>query len=159
MSPFDIYGCIYWDRDRMPVSFDTFSMYLYGFEHGIGIYGFCPKRTLPNLRFLEAENNFYYNLFTVLGSTAPSPFMQQIVFGLVSLFNDISIFVGYLMPSRKKKQQLLYYLTHSRRDKVVYTFPKGICPKINVTAQLEFEFANFDSSVQRFNHYFTRTPL
>ena len=37
-------------------------------------------------------------------------------------------------------------------------FPKGICPKVNVIARLEFEFAYFDSIVHRFNHYTTRTP-
>ena len=32
-----------------------------------------------------------------------------------------------------------YYLTHSWKDKGTYTFPKGICPKVNVIARLEFE--------------------
>ena len=41
-------------------------------------------------------------------------------------------------------------------DKRVHTFPKGICPKMNVTAQLEFELAYYDSALQRFNYY---TPL
>ena len=36
-------------------------------------------------------------------------------------------------------------------------FPKSICPKVNVIARLEFEFTYFDSTVQRFNHYTTRT--
>ncbi len=29
-------------------------------------------------------------------------------------------------------------------DKEVHNFPKGICPKVNVIAQLEFELANYD---------------
>ena len=33
-----------------------------------------------------------------------------------------------------------------------------ICPKVNVIARLEFELANFDPAVHRFNHYTTRTP-
>ena len=37
-------------------------------------------------------------------------------------------------------------------DKWVYTFPKGICPKVNVIVRLEFELAYYDSAVQRFNH-------
>ena len=37
-------------------------------------------------------------------------------------------------------------------------FPKGICPKVNVIARLEFELAYYDSAVHRFNHYTTRTP-
>ena len=40
----------------------------------------------------------------------------------------------------------------------VHTYPKGICPKVNVTARLEYELTNYDSAVHRFNHYTTRTP-
>ena len=40
----------------------------------------------------------------------------------------------------------------------VHTFPKGICPKVNVIARLEYELAYYDSAVHRFNHYTTRTP-
>ena len=36
---------------------------------------------------------------------------------------------------------------------------KGICPKENVIAQLEYELAYYDSAVHRFNHYAMRTPL
>ena len=39
----------------------------------------------------------------------------------------------------------------------IHTFPKGICPKVNVIARLEFELAYYNSAVQRFNHYATRT--
>ena len=53
---------------------------------------------------------------------------------------------------------LWYYLTHSWEDKGVHTFPKGICPKVNVIARLEYELASYDSAVHRFNHYTTRTP-
>ena len=38
----------------------------------------------------------------------------------------------------------------------VRAFPKGICLKVNVIAQLEFELTYYDSAVQRFNHYSTR---
>ena len=48
--------------------------------------------------------------------------------------------------------------THSWEDKGVHTFPKGICPKENVIARLEFELAYYDSVVHRFNHYTSRTP-
>ena len=34
----------------------------------------------------------------------------------------------------------------------VHTFPKGICPKVNVIARLEYELTYYDSAVQRFNH-------
>ena len=40
-----------------------------------------------------------------------------------------------------------YYLTHSWEDKGVHTFPKGICPKVNVIARLEYELAYYDSAI------------
>ena len=40
----------------------------------------------------------------------------------------------------------------------VHTFPKGICPKVNVIGRLEYELAYYDPAVHRFNHYTTRTP-
>ena len=43
-------------------------------------------------------------------------------------------------------------LTHSWEDKGDHTFPKGIWPKVNVIAQLEYELAYYDSAVHRFNH-------
>ena len=49
------------------------------------------------------------------------------------------------------------YSTHSREEKWGHTFPKGICPKVNVIARLEFELENYDPAVQCFNHYTTRT--
>ena len=47
----------------------------------------------------------------------------------------------------------------SGRINGIHTFPKGICPKVNVIARLEFELAYYDFAVHRFNHYTTRTPL
>ena len=47
----------------------------------------------------------------------------------------------------------MYYLTHSWEDKGVHTFPKGIYPKANVIARLEYELVYYDSAVHRFNHY------
>ena len=46
----------------------------------------------------------------------------------------------------------------SWEDKGVHTFPKGICPKVNVIAGLEYELVYYDSAGHRFNHYTTRTP-
>ena len=40
----------------------------------------------------------------------------------------------------------------------VQTFPKSICPKVNVIAQVEFELANYDVKVQYVNHYATGVP-
>ena len=56
------------------------------------------------------------------------------------------------------EEQKWYYLTHSCEDKGVNTLPKGICPKVNVIARLEYELAYYDSAIHRFNHYNTRTP-
>ena len=46
-----------------------------------------------------------------------------------------------------------FYKTNSRtilliqgRISEIHTFPKGIRPKVNVKAKLEFDFAHFDSS-------------
>ena len=44
------------------------------------------------------------------------------------------------------------------RIRGVHTFPKGIWPKVNVIARLEYETAYYDSAVHRFNHYTTMTP-
>ena len=55
--------------------------------------------------------------------------------------------------------QMYSYFTHSWEDDEVHTFPKGICPKVNVIVRLEFELAYYDPAVHRFNHYTTRTPL
>ena len=47
---------------------------------------------------------------------------------LVSLFNDISTFLDYLMPIFVE-EQLWYYLTHSWENKRVYIFPPVYSPK------------------------------
>ena len=73
-------------------------------------------------------------------------------FGLVSLFNGISNFVGYLTA------KLFSLKNSSWEDKNIHTFPKGICLKVNVIARLEFEFAYYDSVVHHFNYYTMRTP-
>ena len=78
---------------------------------------------------------------------------------MVSLFNDIStLFRLFNAKTILLEEQSWYYLTHSWEDKGVHTFPKGICPKVNVIARLEYELAYYDSAVHRFNHYTTRTP-
>ena len=38
-----------------------------------------------------------------------------------------------------------------------YIFLKGICPKVNVIARLEFELAFFDVAFEHVNHYTTGT--
>ena len=76
-------------------------------------------------------------------------FLCLMAYQLFKLFNAKAILL---------EEQLWYYLTHSWEDKGVHTFPKGICPKVNVIAQLEYELTYYDSTVHRFNHYTTRTP-
>ena len=51
------------------------------------------------------------------------------------------------------EEQYWYSLTHNWEDTGFHTFPKGICPKVNVIARLEYELAYYDSAVHRFNHY------
>ncbi len=80
---------------------------------------------------------------------------------MVSLFNGISNLFRLFNANAKAivlEEQLWYYLTHSLEDKGVHTFPKGICPKVNIIARLEYELAYYDSAVHRFNHYTTKTP-
>ena len=72
-------------------------------------------------------------------------------FGISTLFRLFNV------KAILQEEQLWYYLTHSWEDKGVHTFPKGICPKVNVIARLEYELAYYDSAVHRFNHYTTRT--
>ena len=75
------------------------------------------------------------------------------MFGLVSLFN------GSSTKAILVEEQLWYYLTNNLEDKGVHTFPKGICPKVNVIAWLEFEFAYYDVAVQHDSYYSMGTPL
>ena len=56
------------------------------------------------------------------------------------------------------EEQLWYYLTHSWEDKEIHTFPKGINPKVNIIARLEYKPPYYDSAVHQFNHYTKRTP-
>ena len=51
-----------------------------------------------------------------------------------------------------------HYLTHSWEDKGVHTFPKGIFPKVNVIARLEYELTYYGSALHRFKNYTTTTP-
>ena len=75
-------------------------------------------------------------------------FSWTIWYGLFSLFNGIPNFVGYLMPEPCTIQLI------AEGNKRVCTFPKGICPKVNIIAWLYLEFA----VVQLFIHYATVSP-
>ena len=52
---------------------------------------------------------------------------------MVTLFNDISILVGYLVPKlslQKESSCIIWPIAWENKD--VNTFQKGICPKVNV---------------------------
>ena len=61
------------------------------------------------------------------------------------IFNDISTFMGSLMPNLSLK--IWHYLTHSWRDKRVHSLPSGISPKGYVIARLEFELTFYDVAI------------
>ena len=42
--------------------------------------------------------------------------------------------------------------------KAMPAFPKGICLKVNLRAQLEFELAYYDVTVYHVSHYATKSP-
>ena len=63
------------------------------------------------------------------------------------------------MPNLSFKKNSSSTIQHiTGRIRRIHTFPKIICPKVNVIARLEFELAYYDSSVHRFYDYITRTP-
>ena len=84
------------------------------------------------------------------GSLKMFGFFIQWHINLRGLFNAKAILL---------EEQRWCYLTHSREDKGVYIFSKGIGPKVNVIAQLEFELACYDFADHRFNHYTTGTTV
>ena len=73
-------------------------------------------------------------------------------------FNDMSTFVPFNAKAILLKQQQWCYLTHSLENKRVHAFLKSICLKVTVIARLEFERTYYDSAVQRFYKYNTRSP-
>ena len=68
---------------------------------------------------------------------------------LVPLFNSLSASQNYFV-----EEQQWYYLTHSKRDKGVHIFPKGISSEENLIERFEFDFAYFKGAVQHFNLIF-----
>ena len=83
------------------------------------------------------------------------------MFSLVSLFNSISTYVGYLMAkSSMNRRTVGVYLTHIffvGGDKRNYTFPKHSL-KANIIAQVEFELPYFEAICQDINHSSTGNP-
>ena len=46
----------------------------------------------------------------------------------------------------------------AEKTRIFIPSPKGISTKVNVTARPKFELAYFEATVQRVNHYSTKTP-
>ena len=67
-------------------------------------------------------------------------------------FNGVLTFMGYIIPKRS-------LLKDSWDGNCVFhTFPKGICLKVNIIAQLEIELTYYDVAVQLVIHYAMGTP-
>ena len=64
-------------------------------------------------------------------------------------FNDISTFVGNLMPKQSCRTVLVLLLHITGEDKGFHTIPKGISLKENAIDQLEFKFDDNHITVRR----------
>ena len=110
-------------------------------------FGWCY--TKKNYKPIFCVNTPKFHIFNRTGLGA---YLSRST-GLVSLFNGISIFVGYSMPKPfSEKNSNGTMLSIVGRIRGVHTFSKGICPKVNVVAWLEYELAYYDYAVHRFNH-------
>ena len=109
-----------------------------------------PVVNTSNHMFYTHESvSFYFclHIFFVVKNKTISIFSG--LYNLRGLFNANVILL---------EEQQWFYLTHSWEDKGVHTFPKGICPKVNMIARLEFELVYYHSAGQCFNNDTTRTP-
>ena len=123
----------------------------------------CGKR--PEVLGTQWENRYtYFEIivdsgggfipFREIESAHSKPHQQNNWFGLFSLFNGISTFVGDLMPKpswAKNSSDTIYPIADE--DKEVHTFPHGICPKVNVIARLGFELTDFAVRVHQFSYF------
>ena len=64
--------------------------------------------------------------------------------------------MGYLSPKPSFKKILILKFGGIRG---FIFFPKGISPKTNITARLEFDLAHFEAEVLLFSHYATENTL
>ena len=68
-------------------------------------------------------------------------------FGWFLCLMAYQLFLGYLMPKPfSQKNSSGINLTHSWEGKGVHTFPKGICPKMNVITRREYKLAYYNSA-------------
>ena len=80
------------------------------------------------------------------------------------IFLAVGIFVSYHINLRGLSnakaillEELGCFLTHSWGDMEVHTIPKGVNPKGDVIARLEFEHTYYDVADQNFSHHSSRT--
>ena len=111
-------------------------------------------------RFLRVvlRTIIWYQVFLSNTNNLHTVVRFQVFFDLVQFLYLMAHLPLFNAKALLLEEQQWYYLTHSWEDKGVQTFPKSICPKLNVIARLEYELTYYDSAVHRFNHYTTRTP-
>ena len=114
--------------------------------------GFCPFAKMQSM-YLQSENT---------PSTSFDSVGRLHVQQLFSFSSKVKIHVQIFHLSLLSLCGLLSWQDvfddKSWKDKGVHTFPKGICPKVNIISRLKYELAYYGSAVHRFNHYTTRTP-
>ena len=78
----------------------------------------------------------------------------------LSLFNDISTFVGNLMPKPSLKRNTRgAILAYSWEDKKVHTFSKDICSSRKAITRMKVEFAFYNLARQHTKHFFMGTAF
>ena len=82
----------------------------------------------------KAGEHISWNIVEIIMKMKTIVQKPLMIYTLVSLFNDISTFVDYLIPNPSLQK---YYLIHNWGDKGVHAFPRGISPKVNAIVQLE----------------------
>ena len=78
-------------------------------------------------------------------------------FGLISLFNDISTFIAYLMPKPSLMNisdtvMILFNQLLGWGGKEIQTFAKGISLKVSAIVILKYELTYFKAAVQHFSY-------
>ena len=105
----------------------------------------------------KKENNEYF--YRLASRIRNAKGCSDYWFGLVSLFNGISIFVGYSMSNLSLKKNSNTIQPNVREeDKGFHAFRKGIGPKVCMIAQLGFELTYNVVTVQHVNNFATETP-
>ena len=107
---------------------------------------YCQKDRLTPLKIrLSDKNEYRFNIVQrpVKSGVRFQPFNNN------GLFDAKAILV----------EQWWHYLTHKCWwIKVLYTFPQGIGPKVNVIAPLDFQLTYYDVTVLHVSHCATGTP-